>query len=234
MKCCEHGFSVMPVCSVFRMPDAASAAECLRGGGVLIFPTETFYAIGCLAADTRAVSLIYRAKRRPAKRPLPILAADARQADTVAQLSAAPAKLFSRFWPGPLTVLLPARASLAAPLVNDAGKIAIRVTSHPLAAELSRRSGGVLTASSANMHNGRPVCSPDKLDRELLASLRALQVPCGILEGGSTPAGGLPSTLVEPVSDRDTATRPYLRIARAGAVSAEALAATGFACRADT
>lgn len=228
-------------------PDAgmelAAAARFLRNGGVLVFPTETFYGLGCLAANAEAVARVYQLKQRPVHKPLPLLAAHAAQVDAVAELAAMPRGLLA-FWPGPLTVLLPARSCLPPALVNGQGLAAVRVTPHPLAAQLAEQAGGALTASSANLSGGAPVCSPDKLDPALLEALRSMaqgmpcpagcaaqaaktEVPLPLAFGGPLPAGGLPSTVVEPLSGGDGGA-VRLRIVRAGAVSAAALEAAGF------
>ena len=111
-------------------PDAgmelAAAARFLRNGGVLVFPTETFYGLGCLAANAEAVARVYQLKHRPVHKPLPLLAAYAAQVDAVAELAAMPKGLLA-FWPGPLTVLLPARSCLPPALVNAQGLAAVRL-----------------------------------------------------------------------------------------------------------
>jgi len=230
--------------------ELAQAAEFLRSGGALVFPTETFYGVGCLAANAGAVARVYQLKRRPVHKPLPLLAAHAAQVDEVAELAAMPRGLLS-FWPGPLTVLLPARPCLPPALVNGEGLAAVRVTPHPLAAQLAVEAGGALTASSANLSGGEAVRTPQQLDPALLEALlrMAQDMPCSpacaenaatadaslpllpILAGGPLPAGGLPSTVVEPLSCN--AVGPAggagrLRIVRAGAVSASELMAAGF------
>ncbi|MBO5490817.1 MAG: Sua5/YciO/YrdC/YwlC family protein, partial [Desulfovibrio sp.] len=126
-------------------PDLDAAARLLRRGGVLAFPTETLSGLGCLALDAAAVAQVYQLKRRPVHKPLPLLAADAAQADAVADLAAMPQDLRA-FWPGPLTVLLPGRAVLPPALKDSRGRAAVRVTSHPRAAALALRAGGALTA----------------------------------------------------------------------------------------
>ncbi len=223
--------------------ELAAAARFLRNGGVLVFPTETFYGLGCLAANAEAVARVYQLKQRPVHKPLPLLAAHAAQVDAVAELAAMPKGLLT-FWPGPLTVLLPARPCLPPALVNGQGLAAVRVTPHPLAAQLAEQAGGALTASSANLSGGAPVCSPDTLDPALLEALRRMAqgmtcpagcaaqaaktaVPLPLALGGPLPAGGLPSTVVEPLSGGDGGAG-RLRIVRAGAVNAAALEAAGF------
>jgi L-threonylcarbamoyladenylate synthase len=208
-----------------RKLDISAAADCLRRGGMLIFPTETFFALGCLACCAQAVGRVYQLKGRAVQQPLPLLAADMAQVSGTMRPEAAPPGLLSRFWPGPLSVLLPVRLYLPGLLLNTEGKAAVRVTSHPLAAELARRAGGLLTASSANMSGRAPACERGGLDPELLDALGALGDMGGILEGGPAPTGGAPSSLVEPL---DGVSR--IRLLRAGAVSAEALAVAGFAC----
>ena len=220
--------------------DLAQAARFLRAGGVLIFPTETFYGMGCLAAHAEAVARVYQLKCRPVHKPLPLLAAHAAQVDDVAELAAMP-KGLAAFWPGPLTVLLPARACLPQALVNAEGQVAVRVTPHPLAAQLAVEAGGALTASSANLSGGEAVRNPQQLDPALLDALQqmAQEIPMPasgkdfmhnqqpILLGGPLPAGGLPSTVVEPLGcAKEGAGR--LRVLRAGAVSVAELVAAGF------
>lgn len=172
---------------------------------------------------------------------MPLLAANAAQVEDIARLEAAPRELIARFWPGPLTLLLPVRDAccaqiearrLPAPLINAAGKVAIRVTPHPLAARLARLAGGALTASSANLSGRDPVCDPKNLDSELLAALADLGDLGGLLLAGreAEPAGGAPSTLVEPLPNAGEGGQKRLRLLRAGAVSAQALARAGFAC----
>ena len=114
-----------------RVLDLEAAARCLRRGGVVIFPTETFYGLGCLAADAAAVGRIYQLKRRPVQRPLPLLAADAAQAGR-GPAGSPPPELIAGFWPA-LTLLLPARSGLPEPLLSAGGKAAVRVSPHPLA-----------------------------------------------------------------------------------------------------
>jgi L-threonylcarbamoyladenylate synthase len=205
----------------------ADAAQCLRLGGVLIFPTETFYALGCLAADAEAVNRIFRVKKRALTQPLPLLAADRRQAGQAACLENAPQDLFKRFWPGPLSVLLPARPALPPSLVNSEGKTAVRISPHGQATELARLAGGPLTASSANLHGLQPVCRFRDIDGELLRELDRQGAETGLFEGDTPPAGGLPSTLVEPLAPTEQG-KARLRLVRAGAVNIRELEAAGF------
>lgn len=217
--------------------DLSRAAHLLRAGGVVIFPTETLYGLGCIATNADAVARVYQLKRRSVHKPLPLLAADTAQVSAVADLDGMPPGLYA-FWPGPLTVLLPGRQSLPSALKDVHGRVAVRVTSHPLAAALALQAGGTLTASSANLSGLPAVRRAGELDPSLLSALAACcdgmmadhgtgaavhTIP--ILTDGPQPAGGLPSTIVEPLHDADGR---RVRVLRKGAISAAQLAAAGF------
>src|SRR3954452_9343891 len=103
--------AVLDVCSAHERPQAlARAAEVLRGGGLVAFPTETVYGLGANALDGAAVARIFAAKGRPSNNPLIVHIADA---SSVGQVTASwpvtAARLAERFWPGPLTLVLPRR-----------------------------------------------------------------------------------------------------------------------------
>lgn len=197
---------------MLELPEAAAA---LRASAVLVYPTETFFAIGCLALDAAAVEKIFAAKHRPDGKTLPLLAADAAQVDMVADMGAMPQPL-RRFWPGPLTVLLPARPGLPPALVNAEGKVAVRVTPHPQAAALARAAGAPLTSSSANISGRAAVSSLAALEDALLSRVD------GMLAGCPRTDGGLPSTVVEPLG------RGALRLLREGAVPPNRLRHAGW------
>lgn len=207
--------------------DPLEAAAGLRAGGVWAFPTETFYGLGCALFAADAVRRVYQLKRRPVQRPLPVLAGDMAQLAALVRLDEAPRGLLEQFWPGPLTVLLsplPGAASrLPAQVCGPTGRLAVRLTPHPLTARLSREAGAPLTCSSANL-SGQPAARlAHELPPELLAPLDGPYD--GVLDAGPEPRGGLPSSIVEPLSDGG------LRLLRAGAVSAQTLRMAGFACR---
>jgi len=172
--------------------DLRRAADVIACGGVVIFPTETFYG---LAADPRqpaAVARVIALKGRPDGAPILLILPDLAAVDAVADpVPEAARRLMARFWPGPLTLVLPARPGLAAPVPGPRG-VGIRVSSHPVAAALARTCGHAITATSAN-RTGAPPCP----DPESAAA--ALPGADALLDGGPT-AGGPPSTVaaVEP------------------------------------
>ena len=139
---------------IVRADDAgiAHAAEILRAGGVVALPTETVYGLAARADDERAVAAIYRAKRRPEFNPLIVHVASLEQAERLAQVDERARLLAARFWPGPLTMVLPLRpmAAIAAAVTAGLPTIALRVPAQPLMQAVLRRAGVPLAAPSAN------------------------------------------------------------------------------------
>lgn len=134
-----------------------AALSALRRGEVVVFPTETFYGLGADALNGEAVEKVFSLKGRDPNSPIAVIVADRKMLGEIVTEIPEPAKrLMERFWPGPLTLVLPARKGLAAPLLNREGKIGVRVSSHPLAARLTRGLGRPLTATSANLSGREP------------------------------------------------------------------------------
>jgi L-threonylcarbamoyladenylate synthase len=155
------------------------------------------------------VARLATAKGRPERKPLPLLAADREAVERVAVLDGDAARLAARFWPGPLTLVLPARPGLAPEVSAGTGTVGIRVPSGEIARALARESGGAVVSTSANVAGGPPPVRAGDLDAALRARLDH------VLDGGDTP-GGLASTVVAVEGGT-------LRVLRAGAVPAEAL-----------
>jgi L-threonylcarbamoyladenylate synthase len=137
--------------------DLAAALAALRGGEAVVFPTETFYGLAADALNAAAVDRVAALKGRSANSPIAVIIAErAMLAQIAAEVPPLAERLIARFWPGPLTLVLPAKKGLPAPLVNAEGKIGARVSSHPLAARLARELGRPLTATSANPSGKEP------------------------------------------------------------------------------
>jgi L-threonylcarbamoyladenylate synthase len=184
------------------------ALAVLQTGGLVAFPTDTVYGVGTLAFDGKAVESIYAAKDRPIEKAIPILIADATDLDRVAvDIPEAARRLADRFWPGPLTLLVPKRAGLPE-AVSATATVGVRVPDHDVARALLR-AAGPMAVTSANISGApSPVTAQEVYDQ--LQGRIAL-----IIDGGRTP-GGVPSTLVD-------CTAPGLKILRAGPVSDEDL-----------
>ena len=181
------------------------AAALLRRGGIVAYPTETFYGLGALAGCPEALARLAAGKLRPAGKPLPLIGADEAQVTAVASLEDPVARrLAARFWPGPLTLVLPAAGDLSPVITAGGATVGIRIPGDAVARELARRAGGALVSTSANLAGEPPVTTPGELSPELLASID------GIADGRPTP-GGLPSTVVAVAGGR-------ARLVRAGAV----------------
>jgi L-threonylcarbamoyladenylate synthase len=190
-----------------RSTDAA--ASVLRSGGLVAYPTETFYALGALASRADALARLASAKLRPEGKPLPLLAADLDQVAAVAVLGGVASRLAERFWPGPLTLVLPVAARLDEAITAGTGTVAIRIPGSEVARELARAAGGPLISTSANLSGEPPPVSPADLSPALLERIDA------VLDGPPCP-GGSPSTIVAVSGDRVTLLRdgaiPYPEI----------------------
>lgn len=183
------------------------AVAILKGGGVIGFPTETFYGLGADARNEAAIDKIFGVKGRDFSNPILVVVGEPGQVDLFAQDIPVQARvLMKRFWPGPVTLLFRASTAVSPRLTAGSGKIGIRLTSHPVARELARRLGGPLTATSANL-SGAPECSTAM---EVFSQLEG-RID-GIVDGGPTP-GGKGSTIV------DTTDSPA-RVLREGVIPA--------------
>ena len=129
----------------------ARAADVLRRGGLVAFPTETVYGLGADASNDAAVEKIYRVKGRPADHPLIVHIGDAAQLDRWARNVPASARaLAARFWPGPLTLVLKRSPDVHDRVTGGQDSVGLRVPGHPLALELLAAFGGGIAAPSAN------------------------------------------------------------------------------------
>lgn len=135
----------------------ARAARLVRAGGVIAYPTEAVYGIGCDPLDERAVQRVLELKGRRAERGLIVIAAGLDQLEALFQpLTAAVLNRLERTWPGPVTWVLPARPDTPSWLTGGRDSIALRVTAHPVASALCRAARMPLVSTSANLSGGRP------------------------------------------------------------------------------
>jgi L-threonylcarbamoyladenylate synthase len=169
----------------------AQTAEILRSGGLVALPTETVYGLAGRADSEAAVAAIYRAKGRPDFNPLIVHVASLAQAERLALFDDRAALLAERFWPGPLTLVLPLRkdASIAPAVTAGLATIAIRMPAHPLLRAVRGRLGLPLAAPSANRSGGVSPTSAEHVQ----VSFGAAAPP--ILDGGASE-NGLESTIV--------------------------------------
>ena len=167
----------------------ARAAGILRRGALLIYPTETLYAIGGRADSAGAARAVRRLKGRDDGKPLPVVAADEAQARTLAADWPEDAlRLARRFWPGPLTLVLPAAAPVPEEVTAGRGTVAVRVSGLALARALCRAAGPLVSTSANQAGAPPPIRCPEAVAQ--VGKGAALALDAG-------PGGGAPSTIVD-------------------------------------
>jgi L-threonylcarbamoyladenylate synthase len=188
-----------------RRPDPGAlvpAAETLRRGGLVAFPTETVYGLGAHALDPAAVARIYAAKGRPGYNPLIVHAADAEAARALAGAWPAEAQaLADAFWPGPLTLVLPKNDRVPDAVTAGLPSVALRVPAHPVAHALLRAAGIPVAAPSANRSTE---VSPTTAQHVVRSLGERVDV---IVDGGPCPVG-IESTVLSLAGPVPTLLRP--------------------------
>jgi L-threonylcarbamoyladenylate synthase len=167
----------------------ALAALALSRGELILYPTDTLYALGCSALDPSAVERLRAAKGRDADKPLPVVAWNTDQARSLwSRWPPEAALLAKRFWPGPLSLVLPSAPSLPSGLVVGGGSVAVRVPARALARALCE-AAGPLVSTSANLAGERPAQSCEEASTALGEAV-SLALDAG-------PGGSSPSTLLD-------------------------------------
>lgn len=191
-----------PDCETVICHDAAVAAELLRTGHLVAFPTETVYGLGADATNSTSVARIFESKERPQFDPLIVHVADQQAAaELVTEFPRIAARLADAFWPGPLSLVLPKRPAIPDLVTAGLPGVGIRVPRHPLAQELLKKAGCPVAAPSANRFGGlSPTTASHVLDG-LRGRIDA------VLDGGSC-AVGLESTVLSLMTDAPTILRP--------------------------
>ena len=185
------------------------AAEIIKAGGLVAFPTETVYGLGASATDATAAMKIYAAKGRPSDNPLIIHIADPKDAELYAYTNELYYKLAEAFMPGPLTVILPKKDTIPGSVTGGLDSVAIRCPAHPVASELIKLAGVAIAAPSANLSGSpSPTCA-----QHVISDLSG-RVDM-IIDGGTSEIG-LESTIVKIDEDSAILLRP-------GAITCDAL-----------
>ena len=181
-------------------------------GALVAYPTDTLYGLGANAFDDAAVERVFEAKGRPRGMPIPLLLSDS---DWLAQVAMdvppLAVRLAQAFWPGPLTMVLPAGPRVPALVTARGWTVAVRVPDHPVPRELARRLGAPITGTSANPSGGPDPYTADDV-RQRMGSAVAF-----VIEGGPAPTGR-PSTVLDITCDPP-------RLLREGALSFGAIQA---------
>ncbi len=189
------------------------AGDVVRGGGVIAFPTETFYGLGVDPFNVPAVQRLYDLKgRSPQTSPILVLIRSRHELQAlVSEITSAAERLMQACWPGPLTLVFRAAVPVPSVLTAGTGTIGVRLSAYPDVQRVLEMFGGPLTGTSANRTGQPPVTTAEEVERAFGADVDL------ILNGGPTP-GGLPSTVV------DTTVSPP-RLIREGCVSQAVLRA---------
>jgi len=178
--------------------DGSSIMEVVRimkEGGVIAYPTETFYGLGADIRNAQALEKIYTIKGRDFDKPISIIIGSREDLTTFAgDITPAAETLMDRFWPGGITLLFNASQDVPGKLTAKTGKIGIRLSSNPVATLLAQRLSGAITATSANRSGQEECVSIDEVMDSIGKSLDA------VIDGGRTP-GGAGSTIVDTTVD---------------------------------
>lgn len=184
------------------------ALRILHAGGLVAFPTETVYGVGALAFNGMAVESIYTAKDRPIEKAIPVLIGDSADLDKVARsIQSTALKLAARFWPGPLTILVPKKPTLPES-ISVTSTVGVRVPDHEVARALLR-AAGPMAVTSANVSGQASPVNAEEVFAQLNGRIEL------ILDGGKTP-GGVSSTVVDCSGGQ-------VRILREGPITEEEL-----------
>jgi len=174
-----------------------AAAETVRNGGVIVAPTETFYALVGSVFDAAVVERIFQMKERQGGKALPVIAADTATVSSNFSVSEASRRAMDAFWPGPLTLVLEPLNESLRHLQADDGTVAVRVSPNALISEVALGAGGLVTSTSANLSGGPAVTSLAELSPQVKERVDAM------LDGGVTP-GGVASTIARWQKDHWT------------------------------
>lgn len=202
---CTLSTEVLSVRADSPQPDViVRAAEILRRGGLVAFPTETVYGLGANALNAEAVAKVFAAKGRPGNNPVIVHVADMHQVrQVVADWPEPASRLAQRFWPGPLTLVLPKHPALPDIVTAGGPTVAVRMPAHPVALALIQAAGVPLAAPSANRSSWLSPTLAEHVLRDLAGRIDM------VLEGGAT-RGGLESTVLDLTSSPPRLLRPGL------------------------
>ncbi len=177
------------------LSDLAAAVNALHQGGVVAFPTETFYGLAVDPRSASAVKRVFELKGRASDQPLPLIASGVDQIEEhVGTMTPLASRLAFHGWPGPLTLIIHASRHLCDDVHRSTGRVAVRVSADAVARELARSAGHAITSTSANISGDPPAGTAEQVVASLGSGIDVL------IDAGATPAG-LPSTIVDATGD---------------------------------
>jgi len=204
-----------------RDPEALRLVrDVVANGGVIVYPTDTVYGIGCDPFRPEAVEKVYRIKRREEK-PMPVLVSRPSKVAEIAEVNPVAVFLMGEFWPGALTIVMRAKGSIPEKLIAE-GKVGVRMPNHELALKVIDASGGALVGTSANVSGCPPARSLDELDPRIEGGADAVIEADG---GGSKPLGMASTVILIEMDEarQTTAGRvvPKIKLLRRGGIEAD-------------
>jgi L-threonylcarbamoyladenylate synthase len=166
-------------------------ASVLEGGGILAYPTESYYALGVIATDPEAVRKLFAIKQRPGDKPLPVIVGNMTVLEgIVLSVPDRARNLMEKYWPGALTIIFKAGDAVAAQATGGTGTVAVRIPGASFALQMVQRISVPVTATSANMSSMPPASNAGMVRKYFGTELDLL------IDGGDSP-GGEPSTIVD-------------------------------------
>lgn len=187
-----------------------AAVDILRDGGIIAYPTETFYGLGVKFDIENSLKRLYKIKQRPKEKAMPIIIGNKGLLSVIAaSVNNTAISLMDRFWPGPLTLIFHARKNLSEFITAGTHTVAVRIPGESFALHLSRFAGFPITATSANLSGQSPAQDSETV-------LRYFGDAIDLLVDSGAASGGLPSTIVDITSEE-------IKILREGAIKKELL-----------
>jgi L-threonylcarbamoyladenylate synthase len=185
-------------------------ADMLKKGGIIAYPTETFYGLGAKFDMEDSLKKLYDIKQRPEEKAMPLIIANKELLTVItASMNKTAVSLMDRFWPGPLTLIFPAKENLSEYITAGTHKVAVRIPGESFALYLAITASFPITATSANLSGTSPAQDAETVIRYFGDKIDL------IIDGGTT-SGGLPSTIVDVTGDE-------IKLLREGAVKKELL-----------
>lgn len=184
--------------------------DILKNGGIVVYPTETFYGLGVKFDMEDSLKKLYDIKQRPEEKAMPLIIANKELLTVItASMNKTAVSLMDRFWPGPLTLIFPAKENLSEYITAGTHKVAVRIPGESFALYLAITASFPITATSANLSGTSPAQDAETVIRYFGDKIDL------IIDGGTT-SGGLPSTIVDVTGDE-------IKLLREGAVKKELL-----------
>lgn len=185
------GMSVISLTKENFKDTVTEAVRILKAGGIIAYPTESFYALGAMALNEKAIRKIFDLKNRPYGKPLPLIVDDMQTLLAVANEIPDQAKeMMNKFWPGPLTMIFKATKEVPQLITGDSKNVAVRIPGESIALQIAKLIKAPVTATSANLSSKPPAINSEAV---LLYFGESIDL---ILDGGQAP-GGKPSTIID-------------------------------------